>query len=352
LGLVLQQLLQGRISFPLFTKKGNLVETLKKMASDRRASSPVCCNGAPSARMTLERTICRCLEPDPENRFASGAELAQQLDGCRRLRESERQLPTVPTMVRPILRRPFLWLIVLVVLPQLAASVVNVVYNLTQIVSALNEAQKEEFFWLVKVYNSIVYPLAILAFVLTVRPVARCWKELSNAERLAEGEVTAARRRVLRLPRFIAALTAIGWFPGGFLFPLVMRLTTGLDFSLACHFVASFVLSGLIALAYSLCGVEFVVLRGLYPGLWRDAEHFTAVARKELAPVSRQLNWIEVLAGSIPLLAVIVILGSAPDLIRALVGALIVLGLIGSRLTSAITRHLSRVIVALTNPKG
>ena len=36
LGLVLQQLLQGRISFPLFSKKGNLVETLKKMASDRR----------------------------------------------------------------------------------------------------------------------------------------------------------------------------------------------------------------------------------------------------------------------------------------------------------------------------
>jgi serine/threonine protein kinase len=354
LGLVLQQLLQGRISFPLFTKKGNLNETLKKMASDRRQTSPVCHKGLPGARMTLERTIGRCLEPDPEDRFASGAELAAQLDGCRRLRESERQLPAVPTMFGPILRRPFLWLIVLVVLPQLAASVVNVVYNLKQIVSELNESQTEEFFWLVKVYNSVVYPLAILAFVLTVRPVARCWKAMSSAERLAEGEVKAARGRALRLPRFIAGLTAIGWFPGGFLFPLVMWMTTGLEFSLACHFVASFVLSGLIALAYSLCGVEFVVLRGLYPGLWRDAEHFTTVARKELTPVSRHLNWIELLAGSIPLLAavLVVILGSAPNLIRVLVGALIVLGLIGSRLTSAITRHLSRVIVALTNPKG
>jgi serine/threonine protein kinase len=354
LGLVLQQLLQGRISFPLFTKKGSLVDTLKKMASDRRESSPVCCKGAPSARMTLERTICRCLEPDPEDRFASGAELAEQLDGCRRLRESERQLPPVPAIFGRILRRPFVWLVVLVVLPQMAASAVNVVYNLQQIVNELNEAQKEEFFWLVKMYNSIVYPVAILAFVLTVRPIARCWKALSCAERLPDGEVKAARGRALRLPRIIAGLTAIGWFPGGFLFPMVMRMTTGLEFSLACHFVASFVLSGLIALAYSLCGVEFVVLRGLYPGLWRDAKHFTAVARKELAPVSRHLNWIELLAVSIPLLAAVLVvsLGSAPDLIRVLVGALIVLGLIGSRVTSAITRHLSRVIVALSNPKG
>jgi hypothetical protein len=151
-------------------------------------------------------------------------------------------------------------------------------------------------------------------------------------------------------------LTAIGWFPGGFIFPLMIRLTTGLEVSLACHFVASFVLSGMIALAYSLCGVEFVVLRGLYPGLWRDARHFTTVAREELAPVHRHLNWIEVLAGSIPLVAatlMILILGSSFNLsFRLLVVALIFLGMFGYSVTSAITRHLSRVIVALTKPKG
>jgi hypothetical protein len=306
--------------------------------------------------MTLERTICRCLEPDPAERFASGAELAEQLDGCRRLRESERQLPPVPGMFARILRRPFVWLVVLVVLPQLAASVVNIAYNSTQIVAKLtDDAQKTEFMRIVQVYNGIVYPLAILAFVLAVRPIARCWKALSNAERIAEGDVTAARRRVLRIPRFIAALTAIGWFPGGVIFPVVMRMTTGLDTLLAYHFVASFVLSGMIALAYSLCGVEFVVLRGLYPGLWRDVRHFTSVAREELAPVSRHLNWIEVLAVLIPLVAatLVVILGSGSNMaFRMLVAALIILGGIGSYVTSAITRHLSQVIVALTKPKG
>jgi len=132
-------------------------------------------------------------------------------------------------------------------------------------------------------------------------------------------------------------------------------MTTGLEPSLACHFVASFVLSGMIALAYSLCGVEFVVLRGLYPGLWRDARHFTAVAREELTPVNRHLNWIERLAVSIPLIAamLLVIVDSTSNLtFKLLVLALIFLGLIGARITGAITRHLLQVIVALTKPKG
>ena len=304
--------------------------------------------------MTLERTIGRCLEPDQSDRFASGAELAEQLDGCRRQRESERQLPRVPAMVAPILRQPFWWLIALVVLPQLAASIVNIAYNSTQIVGALNAAQQAEFKRLVFGYNAIVYPLAILAFVLAVWPVWRCWNALTGAARLAECEVKPARQRALRLPRWIAALTALGWFPGGFIFPVAIRLTTGLEFSIAAHFVASFCLSGLIALAYSLCGVEFVVLRGLYPGLWRDAQRFTETARSELAPVSRQLGRIELLAVLIPLVAAMMMLifGSADNqTFRPLLISLIILGMLGFHITSAITRNLSRVLVALTNTK-
>jgi len=222
-------------------------------------------------------------------------------------------------------------------------------------VAVLNEAQKEKFIQILIIYNIFAYPVAIPAFVFAVWPIARCWKSLSDAGRLSEADVKAARRRALRLPRFIAALTAYGWFPGGFIFPLAIWMTTGLKLSLASHFVASFVLSGMIALAYSLCGVEFVVLRGLYPGLWRDARHFSAVAREELTPVTGHLNWIERLAVSIPLIAamLLVIHDSTSDLtFKLLVLALIFLGLIGARITGAITRHLLQVVVALTKPKS
>lgn len=362
LGLVLQQLLEGHISFPQFDRKAKMVDTLRAMSEERRRVAPVCRPGLPCARMTLERAIGRCLEPNPDDRFASGAELGAQLDGCRRLREAELQLPPVPTMYRRILRRPFLWLVLLVVLPQLAGSFVNITYNMTQIVDSLTDAQQKQFMRLVGGYNAIVYPMLTLVFVVVVRRVWRSWNALSAAERLSDGEVQEARHKVLRLPRWIAALTALGWFPGGVIFPLAIQMSTpssepGVDPHVAAHFLASFCLSGLIALAYSLCGVEFVVLRGLYPGLWRGAANFTETARRELAPISKQLSRIEFLAVLIPLIAAIVILMQGPRdtesfAFRALVAALIVLGILGFHITSNITRNLARVIVALTNTKA
>ncbi|HVT26439.1 MAG TPA: serine/threonine-protein kinase, partial [Lacipirellulaceae bacterium] len=236
LGLVLQQLFDGRMTFPLGPRKGKMSDTLRQMSDERRQTAPICNPGPPGARMTLERTIGRCLAPKPGDRFPSGAALAEQLDGCRRLREAEHRLPPIPSMFAPLLRRPFHWLIVLVILPQVAASIVNIAYNSTQIVAVLNDTQKIEFQRLVLAYNAIVYPLAILAFILAVRPVWQCWNALSQAHRLPDCDLKQARQRALRLPRFIAVLTALGWFPGGILFPLVILLTSGLDFSLAAHF--------------------------------------------------------------------------------------------------------------------
>ncbi len=355
LGLVLQQLLEGRIGVPRFDRKAKMADTLRAMSDERRHAAPVCNPGLPGSHMTLERSIGRCLEPNPDDRFASGAELAAQLNGCQRLREAELKLPEVPAIFAPILRRPFLWLVLLTILPQVAASIVNITYNTTQIVGSLNETQQQQFVQLVFGYNAIVYPVGIIVFVIVVRRVWRSWNALQSGARLPEGEVQIARRKVLRLPRWIAALTAFGWFPGGVIFPLTIALTTPtLDFNVAAHFLVSFCLSGLIALAYSLCGVEFVVLRGLYPGLWRDAQNFTETVRQELAPVNSQLNRIKFLAVLIPLLAAIAILmlgDSATKTFRGMAVALIFLGILGFHITSAITNHLSRVLVALTNTK-
>ncbi len=355
LGLVLQQLLCGRTEFPQFDRKAKMADTLRAMADERRRIPPECKAGFPSARMTLERSICRCLEPNLADRFASGAELAEQLNGCRRMREAELKLPKVPTVFAPLLRHPFLWLVVLVVLPQIAGSIVNITYNLTQIVGQLKAPQQQQFMRLVAVYNAIVYPIAVVVFVIVVRRVWRSWNALRSGRRLPEGEVQIVRRKILRLPRWIAGLTAFGWFPGGIIFPLTLQLTTPpLEFNMAAHFLASFCLSGLIALAYSLCGIEFIVVRCLYPGMWRDARNFTETAREELRPANKQLHRIEFLAVLIPLMAAIVILmlgGKATMPFRMMVAALIVLGILGFHITSTIANHLSRVLVALTNTK-
>jgi eukaryotic-like serine/threonine-protein kinase len=356
LGLVLQQLLEGRIGFPQFDRKAKMADTLRAMADERRRAAPACKTDVPGARMTLERSITRCLEPNPEDRYASGAELGAQLESARRIREAERRLPKLRPVFYPVLRRPFLWLVLLTMLPQIGGSIFNIAYNVTQIVDTLSPAQKSTFKLVLGIYNVIVYPIGAVAFVVMVRRVWRVWNALSTAARVPEAEVQLAREQALRLPRGIAILNAFGWFPGGLLFPfLISVLTTPLPLQTYVHFMVSFCLSGLVALSYSLCGVEFVVLRGLYPGMWQSASKFTEQARQELTPVYRQLNRIELFAVSIPLVSALLTLMLSDikdnEAFRYIVATLIVMGILGFHLTSAVVNHLTRVLVALTNAK-
>jgi hypothetical protein len=351
LGLVLRQLLTGKLEYARPKKKKDMVEALREMAHERRQPRPDCEPGPPCARQTLQRTLHRCVAPDPADRFASGSELAAQLDGCRRLRLAERQLPRPPKILAPALRRPMLWLIVLVLLPQVLASAVNIAYNSKKIVDALSPPQKELFVQLVIGYNAIVYPVALVLFVIAVWPVWRSWGAMSRAEPLASGQIAAARRQALRLPLWIAGLTAMGWFPGGFLFPLMLFwLEPPLDPHVAAHFVVSFWMSGLIALAYSLCGAQFVVLRAIYPVMWRDVTSFHQTACRELETMTRRLSWVQFLAVLIPLVAVVLLVffGGEADTFRGLVAGLIALGIVGLLVAGAVTRSLSQVVVALT----
>lgn len=353
LGLVLHQLLDGRLPVSLPERKTNMVQMLRTLADERRAP-PAFCGGMSSARKTLDRTIIRCLEPQPEARFSSAAELAEQLEGCRQLRQAERQLPPPPKLLSPALRKPLLWLIILVLLPQLAGSVVNISYNYIQIVAKLEKFQELRFHQLVFWYNLIVYPVAMALGLFAIWPIWRCWNALERGQPIEEESVRAARQRALQLPGWIAALTAGGWFPGGILFPL---LIPDLDLRLKVHFFISFYLSGLIALAYSLCGAQFVVLRGLYPGMWCDVRSFRQLAQDELAPVAARLKHMQFLAGSIPLLAAVLTLGFSGDnsgerSFKLLVVGLIILGALGYHFASAVCRGLSQVVVALTSAKS
>jgi hypothetical protein len=163
---------------------------------------------------------------------------------------------------------------------------------------------------------------------------------------LGPGEVDAARRQVLRLPLWVAALAAAGWLPGGILFPLLIPAHHVFG-----HFVVSFTLSGLIALAYAFGGVQYVVLRVLYPRMWDDVRRFSERTTQELAGVPARLTWIQILAGSIPLVAAVLML-QGMDIghpsYRWMITGLIVLGMLGFQMASAASRRLSRTVVALT----
>ena len=171
-----------------------MADRLRKLADYRRQKPPCSQVDTPGARKTLEQTICRCLAAYPDERFNSGAELAEQLEGCRQLRQAERALPPATGIVPSIIARPFLWFVLLVLLPQIVASAINISYNASQIAGHLTAPQQQMFMQLVTIYNLAIYPVAFGLFVWAYVPVRRTWREMHGHAPLAPGRVAGARK--------------------------------------------------------------------------------------------------------------------------------------------------------------
>ncbi|MBL8795083.1 MAG: serine/threonine protein kinase [Planctomycetia bacterium] len=358
LGVVFWETLTGRLPFPV-VGKGSVGDSLRTLAEMRRKGPPP----APPRRALPEgmtRILRRCLHPNPTRRYASAAELARVLEGWREQRRIDRDLPAGGFLTRCLLRSPFLVGLCLLLLPHILGSMVNISYNQLRIVGQLTPAQQATFQQLVLGYNLVVYPLAMVLIVRLVRPVRRLWQRLQAGELATEEEVTAMRRRVLRLPLWTVALSCIGWLPGGVLFPLGLDLLAGpIEPAVFGRFLTSFTISGLIALTYSVFAVQFLALRVLYPRLWVDAQGLRRRARDELRSVPRRLAVLQLLAGLIPLTGAILMIAVGPEDFasgyqgfRLLLTALIGLGMLGFWTAVAVSGLLQQTFAALTGQQA
>jgi hypothetical protein len=299
----------------------------------------------------LDRVVRRCLAPDPAQRYQTGADLARALDGCRELRRIERELPPARRLTRLALRRPFLVLIALMLLPHLLGSLVNISYNALRIVGELGPAQQATFNVLVLGYNLVVYPLCLWVVCRLIAPAVWTWRALERGETVDAERLAAIRRQMVRWPVYAVSVSIAGWLPGGVLFPLGIHLCAGpLGADVFGHFLISFTLSGLIALTYTFFAVQYVVLRVLYPRFWLDAPDAAAT---ELRSVGPRLRLFQLLAGSIPLIGAVLLVTVGLDLhssrtFQVLVLALIFLGMAGFALALLANSFLGQTLAVLT----
>ncbi len=153
-------------------------------------------------------------------------------------------------------------------------------------------------------------------------------------------------------------LTCAGWLPGGVLFPLGIHLGAGpLGVEEFVHFIISFTVSGLIALTYCFFGVQFIVLRVLYPRLWAEAQDRRETAREELAAVRPRLRRFQFLAGVIPLCAAVLLVEVGSEVpgqrtFRLLITALIALSMAGFVLAITVSNLLFQTLTVLTTSEG
>jgi serine/threonine protein kinase len=351
LGVVLYELLTGHLpAADHMAQSGVLPAVVRDLAERRRAWPPDLPAGV-EAFEPLARLIRRCLAPDPGQRPQSASELAGSLDGCRELRQVAKALP------RALARWPFALGVLLLFLPHVLGSVVNVSYNALRIVQGLTAEQQAAFRHVLTLYNVAVYPACVVAMLALVVPLRRVVRALAGPEPPAAPAVAAARRRALRLPTWCVILSCVGWLPGAVLFPLGINYLAGpLDSDVFPHFLISFTIAGLIALTYSFFGAQYLALRVLYPMLWTEARDLRGTARAELAGLERRLAWFQALAVLIPLAAAVLMVGIGPEefseghyrTFRVLVTALIALGMAGLGVTMQVSRRLHETLTALT----
>ncbi len=345
LGVVLFEMLTGRLPFPIPTQvEGTKADRV--ILREQRAFSPEISWAKEQIPPIVERVLRRCLDPDPARRYADAGELASALGNAFELLNIQKSLPPGGRLTQLVEQNPVGMFIALTLLPHLISTVVNIAYNAINI--QLNERQKTAFLSVICGYNAFIYPVCFFILVRLLLPVYRGWKQCRSGSYPPE-EIDRLRDRVLRAAGWVSLVALAGWVPGGIIFPLCIDLLAGpVPWQVYAHFIVSFALSGLIAVVYSYFGVQFVVLRVVYPQLGNADARDAGANRYALDRAARWLVVLQGLATAVPLAGAILLVvfasGEMTLSFRLLVTSLIILGMIGVGIAVRVTRRLTEII--------
>jgi adenylate cyclase len=200
--------------------------------------------------------------------------------------------------------RPRLALIVTAlapVVPQLLGSAFNIWYNLTVVEPLLGtEALKARFLQICFVYNSIVYPIALLAWLWQVFSIGPAVKMLAAGIQPEALALARARRRTINLPWAIAAISGVAWLLCIPVFLVSLGASGPLDHRLLWHLPISFLVSAFISITHSFFLVELASHWGLFPALFHDTRADLTPGARAISLRGRGLLWA-VSAGICPI---------------------------------------------------
>ena len=213
------------------------------------------------------------------------------------------------------------------VVPQILGSAFNIWYNKTIVEPLLTPVLKQRFDRTWVLYTIAAFLIGLLLWlrrILSFRDLfhrlsqagsARCADE---APRLRDGvptgeSLTQARRRLIHLPWFAAAICGVGWF---LCIPVflgaLLQVQSPLDARLLWHLPISFCVSGFIAVTNSFFLVELASHWGLFPVFFRDARADRTPNIFTLSLRGRGLMWA--ISASICPIASLLLLMFAPPL--------------------------------------
>ena len=349
LGVMLWELLTGRLPQGIEKMSGDWAKTVNEMIAKRRGghldlnSGPFESEHPPG----LLAVIKKCLAADPQARWQSGAELAQQLQLC--LTPETRELLHVRgSALRSFcLRHAILTTFVAAMVPNVFAGGINLAYNKIFILANLDANSNAVFSALCVAINGVAFPAGVMIGLLWLYPLARALHPGRSSDAPEPVEASRLRRKCLELGTFVAGLSIAEWLVAGPLFPICFRIFGGEPGPTTFyHFFASMTICGLIAGSYPFFFISLLSTRVFYPAMIEADPTQGSGDQALLSGLSRRSNVMLAVAAAVPMLSVflVVFIGTGS---RNVLYVLSGIGVIGFLLAFAAYRRISRDVSLL-----
>lgn len=322
-----------------------LITRTQGVSSASLAALPTDCPAA------LLRVLLKALSVDRDQRWASGAELAEQLQLC--LDPQARDLVDPPARSWRLRLRPFFLPIgtLAILIPNLLAGAYNIQHNKLLIVSKLSEQAQDRFILVTTLSNLIFFfPLGAAVLVYWYRYIIVVPRRVRRGP--APPPETLARARhdcLVASDRMVFVVFGL-WLLGALAFPLTMQFAAGgIPGRSAIHFFGSITVCGAIAIAYPFFLFTFYIVRSVYPELVAHGQTNPREA-EQLRALSRRLPRYLALAASVPLLGIVAVsFLTAPEIAEIIVPVrvLCIGGIAGFVLVYWLSRQIESDIQAL-----
>ncbi|WP_280430155.1 serine/threonine-protein kinase [Nocardia brasiliensis] len=304
LAVVLWELLTGRLPFAdeigigeSDTSLTRMIELRRRPIDERRSSAPADCP------QILRHALLTCLSPDRDNRYSTGAELAEQLNLA--LDRTARDLIDPPShSLRGRLRmRPMPVVTLSSALGQLLGGMYLAGHNTRLLDLELTVDGRAELTRLALITAAIGYPIGIGLLLYWCRLVFLVPEGLRRGKRYDDKTLAKARADTLACSDRIATVAFTGWVLALGVFLVKLHYIGDLSPGLLINLIASHLVAAAVAVVYTYFPVTFFVLRWYYPGLVA-AGHGSPGEAVQLHRLARRSRIYLGIAASVPLFGV------------------------------------------------
>ena len=325
LGVMLWELLTGERPFDDDTTPGGSVTSLERMLVLRRrgVEQTSLAELPPDCPATLRRVLQTCLAPRPEDRWSTGAELAQQLELCLDPRARNLVDPPLGSVRQRLSLRPLPVATGAVVVGQLLAAAYLAGHNATLLNRHMTTDMRSSLSAMVVLAGVILLPVCGGLIYYRCRHVISVPWAVRRGRRYNAGMLAEARSDTLACGDRVAMITFAGWLISLVVLGGTVAVGKILPAGLFANLLTTHLVVGVVAATAPYFLVTSHVVRWYYPALLMSGTTTPADATQLRRLAHRSTRMLVVIALVPPVGAAVGTMFLDPGDLHAVIGSII-----------------------------